>query len=77
MPKPHRFADVFPSLDPDQFKALVTSIRDHGLRQPLVLFEGQILDGRNRYKACDEAAVKPEYETFEGTGQEALATHRF
>jgi len=49
MLKPHRFADVFPMLDKARADELRADIAAHGLRDPVVLFEGEILDGRNRY----------------------------
>lgn len=49
MLKPHRFADVFPMLDKARGDELRADIAAHGLRDPVVLFDGEILDGRNRY----------------------------
>jgi N6-adenosine-specific RNA methylase IME4/ParB-like chromosome segregation protein Spo0J len=62
----HPLAALFPLLDGDEFDALVADIRAYGLRQKIVLFEGMILDGRNRYAACLEAGIEPRFEQFNG-----------
>ena len=50
----HPLADKFPLLEGDEFYALADSIRDNGLNDPITLFEGKILDGRNRYRGAKE-----------------------
>jgi N6-adenosine-specific RNA methylase IME4 len=62
----HALSEIFPSLIGPEFDALVDDIRDNGLREPIVLFDGQVLDGRNRYRACQAADVEPRFETYEG-----------
>jgi hypothetical protein len=62
----HALADLFPLLDGEEFDALVADIRAYGLRQEIILFEGMILDGRNRYAACLEAGIEPRFEQFNG-----------
>lgn len=68
----HRYADYVPVADDkDQF-ALRQSITEIGLLEPIVLFEGAILDGRHRYKACQVVGVEPRFTEFEGDEEQAL-----
>jgi len=69
----HPLADLFPLMGPEDHAALVADIREHGLRVPIVVYQDQVLDGRNRLAACREAGVEPRFQVYEGTSDEALA----
>lgn len=62
----HPLANIFPLLDGDAFDALVADVREHGLREAVTLHEGQILDGRNRYRACAAAGIDARIELYDG-----------
>jgi hypothetical protein len=49
----HDYADIFPLLKEDSlaFKALVDDIKANGLKEKVVIYQGKILDGRNRVAA--------------------------
>jgi hypothetical protein len=62
----HPYAASFPMLEGEELDELVESIRVNGLLHPIVLDKsGQLLDGRNRLKACELAGVKPTTTTIE------------
>jgi ParB-like chromosome segregation protein Spo0J len=47
----HPAASVFPLLEGERFQSLVDSIAEHGLQNPIVSYNGEVLDGRNRLRA--------------------------
>ena len=68
----HPIATVFPLLDEGGVESLSQSIKNQGLLEPILLYEGKILDGRNRYRACMAAGVEVRTADFEGTATEAI-----
>lgn len=48
----HPYAELFPLIEGDDFERFAADIREHGLRDQIVLLDGRILDGRNRYRAA-------------------------
>src|SRR6056297_3200421 len=40
--------------------------------QPIIKYEGKILDGRHRYLAAKEAGVEPVFKEFTGTREDAV-----
>ena len=69
----HPLSGMFPLLTLEQLMPLVADIGRNGLREPILLHpNGQILDGRNRYRACRQAGVKPQFTTWDANGS-ALA----
>lgn len=65
--KIHKFATYFPPMPDEQFAELVEDIKANGLIEPITTFEGKILDGVHRSKACKIAKVKPEYAEWADT----------
>jgi hypothetical protein len=55
--KPHPFLEVVPLMWHRDYKDLVEDIREVGIKYPIVLHEGMILDGRSRYRAAQEIGL--------------------
>jgi len=64
----HDVCNLFPMMADDEYRALVEDIRKHGLREPIVVWQGKIVDGRNRYRACMELGITPQYREWDGRG---------
>lgn len=63
--RPHPAADLFPKLSDVRLNELAENIKAEGLQNPIVLFDGMILDGRNRLAACEIAGIEPRFEQAE------------
>jgi N6-adenosine-specific RNA methylase IME4 len=61
----HPAADKFPMLDEGRLNDLAADIAANGLKVKIQLLDGQVIDGRNRARACELANVKPLFETIE------------
>lgn len=59
----HEYANLFPMMSAEEMDALRKDMRENGYRSeyPILLYEGKILDGRNRYTAATAEGIEPIY----------------
>lgn len=62
----HRFALLFPELEAFELNQLAEDIKANGLVEPITLYEGKVLEGRNRWLACKIAGVEPKTVPYDG-----------
>ena len=69
----HPVSEIFPSMPPAEFDALVADITANGLREPIHVMGNSVVDGRHRYRACLQAGVEPQFVVVpDGTDLNAL-----
>jgi len=64
----HELANIFPLMEGSEFKQLCDDIASEGLHVPIITYQGKIIDGRNRYRACQQVGVIPDYQEWDGKG---------
>lgn len=59
----------------DDYLRLKNDLQENGydLKQPIYLYQDEILDGWNRFKACQELKIQPIYKDFSGSDIEAIS----
>lgn len=67
----HEYAQLFPLITGEEYTALVHDIDANGQRTAIILHQGKILDGRNRYRACADLLLEPKFDAY--AGEDALA----
>lgn len=55
--------DLLPPLSPEEFKSLDENIKNNGCIDPIVTWNGYIIDGHNRYNICNKHNIK--FQTIE------------
>lgn len=70
--KRHDLSGLFGDMPKDDFAKLVDDIQRHGLQHPITTWQGEIIDGWHRYRACKEAGVEPSFKDFAGDDKKAL-----
>ena len=72
--KLHSVVDLFPPMSPSEKEVLRNDISQKGVRMPIVVWRGKIIDGRNRYEACKHIGLDDyPVEEFDGSEEEMLA----
>lgn len=64
----HEVASIFPMMSDADLTKLADDIKENGLREPIWVHEGKIIDGRNRYRACRLAGIEPSFRNWPGNG---------
>jgi hypothetical protein len=70
----HAIATAFPLIEGEAFGQLCRSVAENGLIHPITVWQGKIIDGRNRYRACKAVGrplLRREIVTFSGSESEA------
>src|SRR5438874_9552701 len=57
---------LLPPMGQDDFQRLAADIASHGLLEEIVLYQGKILDGWSRYRACQARRIEPRFREFSG-----------
>lgn len=62
----HPLANIFPLIEGQPFDDLVADVKKNGVREPIWMYQHQILDGRNRYRAAKQAGRDVDIRIYEG-----------
>jgi hypothetical protein len=62
----HPLADMFPMMRSDELASLAVDMQGNGQKEDILLLDGKILDGRNRYRAGQEADIKLRFRQVTG-----------
>lgn len=55
----HPAAEIFPEMDALALAGLTADIAANGQREPILILDGQVLDGRCRLRACEQLGIEP------------------
>ena len=64
----HEVTSIFPLMGAQEYASLKADIQQNGLREPLWRYQGKIVDGRHRHRACEEIGIEPSYREWDGQG---------
>jgi hypothetical protein len=66
MMKIHPLCEILPDMSETDYIRLRDDIKARGMQSPIIEYEGAILDGRHRWRACVELGIKPRIEPYKG-----------
>lgn len=64
----HPAATLFPMMGEAEFQQLKQDIKENGQQKWITFYDGKLLDGRNRMRACEELGIEPSTEEIGDSG---------
>lgn len=64
----HGVCDLFPPMTDEEFAALVEDIRKNGVQVPVATYRDAIIDGKHRWKACQQLGIECPTREWDGEG---------
>lgn len=64
--KIHPAADIFPRMGEEEYRQFKADIAANGMREPVWIYDGMVLDGRHRLRACEELGIEPSFREYAG-----------
>jgi len=55
----HPAAEIFPEMDAPTLAGLTADIAANGQHEPILILDGQVIDGRCRLRACEQLGIEP------------------
>jgi ParB-like chromosome segregation protein Spo0J len=56
----HPLAELFPPMSDEQYQALKADIAENGQHEDIMIWQGMLIDGRHRLRACLELGIQPD-----------------
>jgi hypothetical protein len=75
--KCHPVCDLFPPMSADEFAGLKADIQKHGVRDPVWIYDGLIIDGKNRATACEQLGIVPPTREWKPANGQSLVEFAF
>lgn len=69
----HHLANIFPLMSESELTTLTADIEANGQIEPIWTFNAEIIDGRNRYLACQQLDIEPKCLEWQGDTDKLLA----
>jgi N6-adenosine-specific RNA methylase IME4 len=63
----HELGKIIPQANQHDYEILERDIKENGLKVPITLYEGSILDGWSRYRICNVNSIQIKTEEYKGT----------
>ncbi len=68
----HPVCMMYPDMPEEEFAGFRDSIRDRGQKHACRMFGDQMIDGKNRYRACIELGIEPRLEQWDGKEEDLI-----
>ena len=67
-----KLAELLPEMSEGEYLALRDDIKERGQIEEIIIYRGEVIDGRHRYKACQDLKIEPKTKEWTGTEDDLI-----